>query len=177
MNTIAPKTLNAKQAAGEPLALIDVRTPAEFQEVHVPFAVNIPLDRIAPEAVRDAANGAPVYIICRSGQRARKACEQLAKSGVEDLTIVEGGTEGWVDAGLDAVHGKKAISLERQVRMVAGTLVFTGTLLGYFVHSYFLGLPAFVGAGLVFAGVTDTCGMAMILARMPWNQAGGCGKP
>lgn len=176
MNTIAPKHLKEKHSAGESLALIDVRTPAEFQEVHVPFAVNIPLDRITPESVRDAAKGAPVYVICRSGQRAQKACEQLAKSGVADLTLVEGGTQGWVDAGLDTVEGKKAISLERQVRIAAGALVFTGTLLGYFVHSYFLGLPAFVGAGLVFAGVTDTCGMAMILARMPWNQAGGCCK-
>lgn len=176
MNTIAPKKLQEKHAAGEALALIDVRTPAEFQEVHVPFAVNVPLDRISPDAVRDAAQGSPVYVICRSGQRAQKACEQLAKSGVEALTLVEGGTQGWVDAGLDAVRGKKAISLERQVRIAAGALVVTGSALAWFVHLNWVALPAFVGAGLVFAGVTDTCGMAMILARMPWNQAGGCCK-
>ena len=90
---------------------------------------------------------------------------------MEDLTLVEGGTQGWVDAGLEAVRGEKAISLERQVRIAAGTLVFIGTLLGYFVHHYWLGVPAFVGAGLVFAGVTDTCGMGMMLAKMPWNRA------
>lgn len=176
MNTITPKNLNEKHAAGESLALIDVRTPAEYQEVHVPFAANVPLDRITPETLRDAAKGAPVYVICRSGQRAQKACEQLAKSGVENLTLVEGGTQGWLDAGLAAVRGKKALSLERQVRIAAGALVFIATALGYYVHPYFLGVSAFVGAGLVFAGVTDTCGMAMILARMPWNQAGGCCK-
>lgn len=176
MNSITPKNLNEKHAAGDALTLIDVRTPAEFGEIHVPFAINLPLDRITPEAVRDAAQGAPVYVICRSGQRAKNACAQLAKGGVEDLTLVEGGTQGWVDAGLVAVRGQKAISLERQVRIAAGALVFLGTLMGYFVHPYWLGLPAFVGAGLVFAGVTDTCGMSMVLARMPWNQAGACCK-
>ncbi len=176
MNTITPKNLNEKQAAGESLVLIDVRTPAEFGEVHVPFALNVPLDRITPEAVRDAAKGAPVYVICRSGQRAKNACEQLAKGGVEALTLVEGGTQGWLDSGLDAVRGKKAISLERQVRIAAGALVVVGSALAWFVHPWWLGLPAFVGAGLVFAGVTDSCGMAMILAKMPWNQAGGCCK-
>ncbi|MBL7645632.1 MAG: rhodanese-like domain-containing protein [Candidatus Hydrogenedentes bacterium] len=170
MNTISPESLNEKKAAGEALVLIDVRTPAEFGEVHVPFAVNVPLDRITPESVREAANGAPVYVICRSGQRAKNACEQLARSGVDNLTLVEGGTQGWVDAGLEAVRGKKAISLERQVRIAAGALVVLGSALAWFVHPAWLALPAFVGTGLVFAGVTDTCGMAMILARMPWNR-------
>jgi rhodanese-related sulfurtransferase len=176
MNTISSESLNEKKAAGEALVLIDVRTPAEFGEVHVPFAVNVPLDRITPESVREAANGAPVYVICRSGQRAKNACEQLARGGVENLTLVEGGTQGWVDAGLEAVRGKKAISLERQVRIAAGALVVLGSALAWFVHPAWLALPAFVGAGLVFAGVTDTCGMAMLLARMPWNQTGSCCK-
>lgn len=176
MNTISPKKLNERKAAGEALVLIDVRTPAEFGEVHVPFAVNVPLDRITPESVREAANGAPVYVICRSGQRAKNACEQLARGGVDNLTLVEGGTQGWVDAGLEAVRGKKAISLERQVRIAAGALVVLGSALAWFVHPAWLALPAFVGAGLVFAGVTDTCGMAMLLAKMPWNQTGSCCK-
>jgi hypothetical protein len=78
--------------------------------------------------------------------------------------------------GLPLAQGKKAISLERQVRIAAGSLVLLGLVLGWLVHPYFLGLSAFVGAGLFFAGVTDTCGMGMLLARMPWNQcdAGTC---
>jgi hypothetical protein len=83
---------------------------------------------------------------------------------------VEGGTQAWDQAGLPVIRGEKTISLERQVRIAAGLLVVSGTALGAFVHPYFLGLAAFVGAGLVFAGITDTCGMGMILARMPWNQ-------
>jgi rhodanese-related sulfurtransferase len=83
---------------------------------------------------------------------------------------VDGGTQAWEAAGLPIVRGQKTISLERQVRIAAGSLVVLGAVLGYFVHPYFIGLSAFVGAGLVFAGVTDTCGMGMLLARMPWNK-------
>ena len=86
-----------------------------------------------------------------------------------NVVNVEGGTLAWEKAGLPVVPGKKAISLERQVRIAAGLLVLLGTAFGWFVHPAFLGLSAFVGAGLVFAGVTDTCGMGMLLARMPWN--------
>jgi rhodanese-related sulfurtransferase len=94
-------------------------------------------------------------------------------SGYANLVNVEGGTLAWEQAGLPVVRGKEAISLERQVRIAAGSLVLLGTALGAFVHPAFLGLAAFVGAGLVFAGVTDSCGLGMLLARMPWNQAGG----
>ena len=85
------------------------------------------------------------------------------------MVNVEGGTLACVDAGLPVVRGKKAVSLERQVRIAAGSLVLLGAALS-FVHPAFVGLSAFVGAGLVFSGITDTCGMGMILARMPWNQ-------
>lgn len=88
---------------------------------------------------------------------------------------VEGGTLAWEGAGLPVVRGRRVISLERQVRIAAGALVVAGVLLGWLVHPAFLGLSAFVGAGLVFAGVTDTCGMGLLLARMPWNRIEKCG--
>jgi rhodanese-related sulfurtransferase len=100
------------------------------------------------------------------------ACEKLQAAGYTNVVNVEGGTKAWDEAGLPVVRGQKAISLERQVRIAAGTLVLIGALLGYFAHPYWIGLSAFVGAGLIFAGVTDTCGMAMLLARMPWNRVG-----
>ncbi len=108
--------------------------------------------------------------ICRSGSRGRQACEKFRAAGFANVVNVEGGTLAWEQAGLPVVRGKKAISLERQVRIAAGSLVVLGTALGAFVHPAFLGLSAFVGAGLVFAGITDTCGMGMMLARMPWNR-------
>lgn len=169
-DTVTPAVLADALRRGD-VELIDVRTPAEFRELHVRGARNVPLDRLDP--AQFAGRGTPLYVICQKGGRGAKACEQLAAARITDLMNVEGGTLACEAAGLPVVRGKKAISLERQVRIAAGSLVVVGTALGAFVHPYWLGLAGFVGAGLVFSGVTDTCGMAMILARMPWNQAGG----
>ena len=170
--TISPRQL-AERRGAKPLDLIDVRTPVEFREVHVEVARNVPLDRLDPAAVMQARTGAadePLYVICRSGSRGRQACDRFLAAGFTNVVNVEGGTLACVEAGLPVVRGQKAISLERQVRIAAGSLVLLGVLLGWLVHPAFLGLSAFVGAGLVFAGITDTCGMGMLLARMPWNQ-------
>ena len=98
------------------------------------------------------------------------------QAGYPNVVNVEGGTQACVSAGLPVVRGKKAISLERQVRIAAGSLVLIGAVLAWLVHPAFIGLSAFVGAGLVFAGITDTCGMGMLLARMPWNQCHAAAK-
>jgi rhodanese-related sulfurtransferase len=171
-SAISPAQLAACFKEGQKIELIDVRTPAEFREVHVEFARNVPLDQLDAAAVMQARNGSasePLYIICRSGSRGQQACDKFRKAGYSNVVNVEGGTLACVDAGLPIVRGKKTISLERQVRIASGSLVLLGVAL-YFVHPAFIGLAAFVGAGLVFAGVTDTCGMGMMLARMPWNQ-------
>ncbi len=173
--TIAPPALREQLEKGADVHLIDVRTPMEFQELHVAGAKNVPLDRLDPA---DYAGGGAraLYVICRSGSRGQTACKMLTGAGVEGVVNVEGGTLACAEAGLSVVRGKQVMSLERQVRVAAGSLVVIGTLLGALVHPYWLGLPGFVGAGLVFAGITDTCGMGMMLARMPWNQcAGSCG--
>lgn len=170
--TILPRELQQKYEAGEAFKLIDVRTPVEFRETHVEFASNVPLDKVDPAEVmeRHDAGDDPLYIMCRSGNRAQQAIEKFNKSGYENVINVEGGMLQWEADGQPAVRGKKAISLERQVRIVAGSIVFIGAMLGYFVDPAWVFLSAFVGAGLVFAGVSDTCGMGMMLARMPWNQ-------
>ncbi len=171
MNTITADELKDRLDTNGAV-LIDVRTPAEFQEVHVVGAVNIPLDRLSEQSISSVAtedHGATVYFICKSGSRGRMACEKLKTSALP-VVNVEGGTEACVDAGLTVRRGRKAISLERQVRIVAGLLVLIGAVLALVVSKWFALLPAFIGAGLVFAGITDTCGMGMLLARMPWNQ-------
>jgi rhodanese-related sulfurtransferase len=173
MNTISPQQLNELARYGQTVDLVDVRTPAEFRTAHVPFARNVPLDRLDPADLLKSRNGAsrqPLYVICQSGNRSSKACAALAAAGIAEIVNVAGGTAAWIAAGLPVERGQQTISLERQVRIAAGLLVLVGSLLGFFVHPYFIGLAAFVGAGLMFAGITDTCGMAMILARMPWNQ-------
>ncbi|WP_417385291.1 rhodanese-like domain-containing protein [Gimesia sp.] len=173
IKTIKPDVL-AKTDQDKKVHLIDVRTPAEFREIHASNAVNIPLDQLAAEQVKNLVNGNgadPVYLICQSGNRSSKACQKLIDAGFANVVSVEGGTKAWEAEGLPVNRGKKAISLERQVRIAAGFLVLTGAMLGMFVNPWFSGLSAFVGAGLMFAGITDTCGMAMLLAKMPWNRA------
>lgn len=172
-NTILPQQLQAAVQAGQSVELIDVRTPAEFREIHVAFARNVPLDRLnaAQLTAEHGTSTQPLYVICRSGSRARQACERLAAAGCRQVVSVEGGTQAWDQAGLPVVRGPKAMSLERQVRIAAGSLVVLGSLLGTLVSPYGIALAAFMGAGLIYSGITDTCAIAMLLARMPWNQA------
>lgn len=171
--TISPNALSGLLANGRPIDLIDVRTQVEFREIHVTAARNVPLDRLDPAAVmasRSAPTNEPLYLICRSGGRGRQACERLIAAGFANVANVEGGTQACEQDGLPVVRGPKAMSLERQVRIAAGSLVLLGVLLAWLVHPYLIGIAAFVGVGLVFAGITDTCGMGMMLARMPWNR-------
>lgn len=172
---MSPARLKELCKEGKKIDLIDVRTPVEYREVHVDIARNVPLEQLDPVTLMQSRNGAvnePLYFICRSGSRGQQACEKFLKAGFSNAVNIEGGTMACVDAGLPVVRGRKAMSLERQVRIAAGTLVMLGAILGWWVHPAFIGLSAFVGAGLVFAGITDTCGMGMILARMPWNRCG-----
>lgn len=171
--TITPKELFDRAQRGEAIELIDVRTPVEFRELHPTIAKNVPLSELNPQQIMQARNGVadkPLYFICRSGNRAAKACEKFMAAGYSQVVNVKGGTNAWQAADLPVRRGEKAMSLERQVRIAAGFLVLCGAMLGYFVHPAWIALSAFVGAGLMFAGITDTCGMAMLLARMPWNQ-------
>jgi len=174
MKTITPPELNRLLATRDTLPVLDVRTPAEFNAEHVPAARNIPLDQLNPERlIEDAkfSKAEPVYLLCRSGGRATLAAEKFAHAGLPNAVVVEGGTQGWIDAGLPVERGtSKVISLERQVRIGAGSLVLLGVLLAVLVHPGFIALSAFVGAGLVFAGVTDWCGMGLLLAKAPWNS-------
>jgi rhodanese-related sulfurtransferase len=172
VTTISPRQLADLCQSGQ-IDLLDVRTPVEYRELHVAAARNVPLDKLDPAALMRTRNGSedkPLYLICRSGSRGEQACEKFLAAGFTNVVNVEGGTLACVEGRLPVVRGKKAISLERQVRLAAGLLVLLGALLGWLVHPAFVGLSAFVGAGLVFAGITDTCGMGLLLARMPWNQ-------
>lgn len=173
--TISPRQLHEIMQSGRRVVLIDVRTPVEFREVHASPARNLPLDRLNTAAFAGERFGAeePLYLICQAGGRGAQACEKLAKAGYSNVVNVEGGTQAWVEAGLPVARGPKAMSLERQVRIAAGSLVLIGALLGYFAHPYWIALSGLVGAGLVFAGLTDSCGMGMLLARMPWNRVPG----
>lgn len=159
---------NRPAQAGE--KVFDVREPAEFAAEYLPGSENLPLSILDREASKFPKAG-PVYLICRSGVRSKKAAESLEKLGFENISVIEGGLEACKACAAGVQTGSvKVWSLERQVRFSAGLLVLLGVLLGAGVHPGFFVLSGFVGAGLVFAAVTDTCAMAMLLARMPWNQ-------
>lgn len=162
----------AEQQRQSPVDVIDVRTPVEFREVHLEVARNVPLDSLDPEAVMSehSVQDQPLYVICMRGGRGATACKKFLDAGYTNVVNVEGGTQAWLEARYPVIRGKKAISLERQVRIAAGSLVLLGAVLGFYWNIYFIGLSAFVGAGLIFAGITDTCGMGMALAKMPWNK-------
>lgn len=168
---IQANQLNADIQSGKPVTLIDVRTPAEHGEIHIPGSRLMPLDRLDPDAVKTSAG--QCVLICRSGNRAGQAYQKLTAAGCENLVVLDGGVTAWESAGLPVNRGEKTISLERQVRIAAGLLVLAGVILGTWVHPGFYAIGAFVGAGLVFAGVTDWCGMGMLLAKMPWNRRSG----
>lgn len=172
--TIEPNELAGALGSGG-VKLLDVRTPAEFDEAHVRGATNAPLDRLRPEEY--ANHEGPLYVICGKGGRGAKACDQLEAAGITTAVNVTGGTKACIAEGLPIVRGRKAMSLERQVRIAAGSLVVLGVAFGAAVHPAWLGLAGFVGAGLVFAGVTDTCGMGMLIAKASWNQRPPAAEP
>ncbi len=163
------KTTLNKMKAGN-TQLVDVRTPSEFESVNIKGAVNIPLDLLA-----DKTNSIPLegetILICGSGMRAQKAFSLLSTKGFESLSILEGGMQSWETANAPCEYGKQSIPIERQVRITAGALVVVGAGLGILVNSGFLAIPIFVGCGLAFAGITDSCAMGMLIGRMPWNRA------
>lgn len=152
------------------VTLVDVREPVEFAGEHIPGATLVPLSALDSRRI-PPLNDTQLVLCCRTGNRSAIAAQTLFKAGFQSIAHLEGGLLTWKDAGYPMVINRKApISLMRQVQIVAGSLVFTGTVLGAFVSPWFLLLSGFVGAGLMFAGITDTCMLAMVLAKLPYNQ-------
>jgi len=170
MKNLSVQESNHQRLKNIASSFIDVRTPAEFRAVHAERAVNYPMESFDLEQF-PLSKDEEIHVICQSGGRSMKVCQKLEAAGFTKIVNVTGGTSAWQSAGLSVVEGKKVMSLERQVRIAAGSLVVIGAVVGQFVHPAGYGLSAFIGAGLVFAGVTDTCGMGMVIAKMPWNRA------
>jgi len=170
-NLLPLADLRERMNGGLQPILVDVRTPGEFNRMHAAGARSMPLDTLKAStiAAECRSSDGSIYVICHSGTRASMACQRLLDAGIPDICIVEGGTQAWQAAGLPVVTGRGVISLERQVRIVAGSLVLVGCLLAWIVAPQFILLSAFVGAGLIFAGITDICGMAILLGKLPWN--------
>ena len=158
--------------------LLDVRTPGEFEAEHIAGAYNVPLDTLSEHGAEiRAAVAEPVVLVCRSGQRARKAEQALQSAGMSNLHVLDGGMTAWTAAGLPVRSAAPRMSLERQVRIAAGAFAAVGGFLALLVNPLFAVLPALVGSGLIVAGATDTCAMGMLLAKLPYNQPASCDIP
>jgi rhodanese-related sulfurtransferase len=174
MPTISPTELKTLCEKGA-IELLDVRTPAEFGDVHVVGAKNVPLDDLNPTALLwpNTDAGRTIYVICRSGARGQKGCDKLTAAGFTNVINVDGGTLACERAGVPVVRAK-VISVQRQVQIVAGGTALVGGVLAVAVDPYFAGLPVAVGLGLMLTGLTGSCLLGMLMAKMPWNKQPAC---
>lgn len=170
MRTVTATELNERLNAGERFQMVDVRAPGEFMAGHIPCAVNLPMDQVEAR-LDDLHHRDPVLLICQSGRRA-SLTRELLQPHLNELVVLDGGTSAWEKAGLPVVRGMTARwSLERQVRLLAGAIGAAGAALALTVDPVWALVPLVVGTGLTVAGLTNFCGMASVLARMPWNRA------
>ncbi|MCB9847538.1 MAG: rhodanese-like domain-containing protein [Phycisphaeraceae bacterium] len=167
---VAPELLESWMQSGDTV-LIDVREDFEHAEERIAGAVPRPLSKFDPDAIRRESGGKRVVFHCRSGKRSLDAATRYQRDGAPAFHL-SGGIEGWKASSRQVIRSATAprIPVMRQVQITAGSLVVLSVALGAFVSPWFLALTAFVGCGLVFAGVTGWCGMAMLMAAMPWNK-------
>lgn len=161
----------AKLDAGA--AIIDVRTPVEFRTEHAPGSLHVELSEIEkqPRLLNELVPGeAPLLFMCKAGVRAAKAAGLAELEGDRSRFVIEGGIDAWTQAKLPIEGERKVISLERQVRICAGGIAALGALGALLLNPWYALIPLFIGSGLTFAGITNTCGMAMVLAKAPWNR-------
>jgi len=171
--TIGPRELYGLLTGGHRVSLLDVRTPAEYAAVHVPGARLVPLDKLDAAAFLKAYGGGdkPIYILCQGGARAQRAMEKFQRAGFHGCVLVEGGTQAWMEAGLPVNRGeRKVLPLMQQVQITVGFFSATGAVLALALNKWFAVIQLATGCGLLVAGLTGFCGLAMVLAKMPWNR-------
>lgn len=182
INSMSPEALNDIIRFGRQIHLVDVRTPAEYRSGHATGAISIPLDELNPDSLNEqlgdamAGRESPLFLACQSGLRAEQAAQRLQNAGFRNLYLVDGGTEAWQKAGLPMQRCGHAISLERQVQIAIGALLMLKVFFGFTLHELFFAAIPLIGAGLVVAGMTRWCGMARLIAMMPWNRGTDCSK-
>jgi rhodanese-related sulfurtransferase len=169
---LSPAEVSASIASGAGVQIVDVRTPLEFDGEHIEPSKNIPLDELSSRG-SELNKDSTIILVCRSGMRASRAADLLASYGME-IGILDGGVVGWKRAGLTLKEGKKRMPLERQVQLTIGTILLSSVAAGWTLNKGWFIVPAFIGAGLTFAGLTGNCGLAMLLAKAPWNKLENC---
>ncbi len=169
---LSPETLGIWIAEHQDLFVIDVRSAAEFESMHIRGSCNVPLPLLSEHADELAGRlGSHVVLVCHSGARAEQARQRLAKSGIDTAYVLTGGVPGFAAAGGDVVKGKDRWDLERQVRLAAGSLVVLGLAGGRFISPKIRMLAGAIGTGLTFSAATNTCALGQAISAMPWNRA------
>ncbi len=158
------------ESSDESWTILDVRRPEEYQAVRIEQSRNIPLDSLAGRLEEVVGSDQNFILSCLSGARAAMAADVLAAAGASQVTVMTGAIKAWMKQDAPVIREKVPVSLERQVRTIAGSLVLIGSLLGLLVSPWFFGIPLFVGSGLLFAGVSNTCMMGMLLMKLPYNR-------
>jgi len=170
LEMITPKDALGIVEKNPPVKLLDVRSALEFSQVHIKDSINIPIDMLFAK-INDLSQSRQSYIVlCRTGNRSPMAADMLIQSGIHGVKVMQGGMTRWQKEGLSVIKGEGGISLERQVRLIAGSLVLLGIILSWFVHWAFIFVPVFVSCGLIFAGLTDNCLMGILLMKLPYNK-------
>ena len=172
-STIHPSELRQLRLEDPRTRILDVRTGAEFESVHIPGSYNVPLDQLSEHIDAFAEFDRPVVLVCLSGNRASTAQEKLNAAGKTNLRVLEGGIGAWQTAGGDVVKGAEKWALDRQVRGVAGSLVL-GSILASLKFPKACFLAGGVGFGLLFSALSNTCAMGMLLAKLPYNRGPEC---
>jgi rhodanese-related sulfurtransferase len=179
MTRTAPTGIDARAVADwmrrdEPVHILDVRTAAEYESVHIPGSYNVPLDTLGEHAEELRRHlSEPVVLVCRSGNRAAQAEQRLAAAGMANIKVLDGGMLSWLSAEGPVNRGRQRWSLERQVRLVAGGLVLAG-IVGSLAVPSLKYLSGAIGAGLTVAALTDTCAMGAVLSKLPYNRSADC---
>ncbi|MFZ2527538.1 MAG: rhodanese-like domain-containing protein [Rhodococcus sp. (in: high G+C Gram-positive bacteria)] len=172
--TIDAIALHELTDSGKNVRIVDVRTPGEFESAHIPGAYNVPLDLLREHRDEFLAHlDESIVLVCRSGNRATQAEETLRAAGLFNVHILDGGMLDWEDAGLPVNRGTQRWDLERQVRLVAGSLVLS-SILASVAAPKLKWLAAGIGGGLTFAAVSNTCAMGAVLSKLPYNRSASC---
>jgi glyoxylase-like metal-dependent hydrolase (beta-lactamase superfamily II)/rhodanese-related sulfurtransferase len=150
--------------------ILDVRSALEFSQIHIEPSINIPIDMLSAKINELSQSKQSYLVLCHTGNRAAMAADMLLHSGIHTVKIIEGGIVHWQNEKLPVIKGQGGISLERQVRLIAGSLVLLGIILSWLLHWAFIFIPVFVSCGLVYAGLTDNCLMGTLLMKLPYNK-------
>ena len=170
LEMVSPRNAFTLAEKNQQVKLLDVRSTLEFSQVHIKDSINVPIDMLSVK-VNDFIQSKQSYIVlCRTGNRSPMAADMLMQSGIHGVKVMQGGMTRWQKEGLPVIKGEGGVSLERQVRLIAGSLVLLGILLSWFVHWSFIFISVFISAGLIYSGLSDNCLMGMLLMKLSYNK-------